>query len=315
MALADIRPVLDSYRDRSSNYGTVALFDHLPMAVAALAEMGAIDERLSTWAHRYAHVHALRPVSEAERTGRERWLVQLRDRGRAAVISENSRLLADGFGTSAFHAAIRAAYAYERSDDEELAAALEAWQREYLALPGVSGECTASLEAALAELAAAAIPVTGGELIATRMANVGRHPHFASLAAAVPSVEDLDGLALAAAAAFAQSGNFTALHVMTATHAARILMPVMIDDRAVMSGFWRAYAAAACVAGTVPTLDPAVLGKLRAEAPNDWGPLLAKAVDHDDEHVIKSTYTAWRLDRSLRDAVYRSAAARYLDAA
>jgi hypothetical protein len=51
---------------------------------------------------------------------------------------------------------------------------------------------------------------------------------------------------------------------------------------------------------------------LRAEAPPDWAPLLAAACAADDEHAIKSTYTAWRLDRALDDAVSRTAAARYL---
>ncbi len=284
------------------------------MAVAALAEMGASDERLSAWARHYAHVHALRPASDAERAGRERWLLRLRGSGRNTIIAEHARFLADGFGTSAFHAAIRAAYAFERSDDQELAAALEAWEREYLALPRPPIERRVSIETALAELAAETIAVTGGGLIATRMVTVGEHPRFQSIAASVPSSEDLDGLALAAAAAFAQSGNFTALHVMTATHAARILMPILGDDPAIVSGLWRAYAAAACVAGTIPTVDPAVLDALRAAAPDDWEPLLAAAVAHDDEHVIKSTYTAWRLDRALHDGVYRSAAARYLEA-
>jgi len=277
--------------------------------------MGASEERLTTWARRYAAVHALRPASEAERAGRQRWLARVRERGRAAVIGEHGGFLAEGFGTSAFHAAIRAAYAFERSDDEELAAALEAWEREYLALPRAPTERRVSLETALAGLAGQPIPVTGDGLIATRMVTVGVHPRFTSIAASVPSSGDLDGLALAAAAAFAESGNFTALHVMTATHAARILMPLLGDDPAIVSGLWRAYAAAACVAGTLPTLDPAALDALRADAPEDWEPLLAAAVAHDDEHVIKSTYTAWRLDRALHDGVYRTAAARYLNAA
>jgi hypothetical protein len=40
---------------------------------------------------------------------------------------------------------------------------------------------------------------------------------------------------------------------------------------------------------------------------------LVEAVAHDDEHVIKSTYTAWRLDEALRDPVFRTAARRYID--
>jgi hypothetical protein len=300
VAVIDIAGVLDRYRDRSSNYGAVALFDHLPMTVAALAEMGASEARIEAWARRYAEVHELRQVGEAERTGRERWLRLIRERGSAAVISEHG----------SFHAAIRAAYAFERSDNEEMAAALEAWEREHLALPGVAREQRVSLDVALAELAGEPISAPRGGLIVSRMQIVAQDPRFLSIGEFVPSKGDLGGLALAAAAAFGLSLDFTALHVMTATFAATILAPYL--DESTMPGFWRAYVAAAIVAGTVPTLDPAALETLRAGAPPRWEPLLAAAVAQDDEHVIKATYTAWRLDRAEPDGVYRAAASRYL---
>ena len=145
------------------------------------------------------------------------------------------------------------------------------------------------------------------------MVTAANDRRFAVIAQNVPRSTDIDALVLAAAVAFAISGDFTALHVMTGTHAMRVLMKYVPDPEAAMPAFWRAYAAAALVAGTVPSLAPAKLESLRAEAPGGWEELLAAAVAHDDEHVIKSTYTAWRLDRALRNPVFRTAARRYIN--
>ena len=307
-----VSAVLANYRDRSTNYGQHALFDHLPMTVAALAEMGADETHLAAWAERYANRHGLRPAMHAEREARLRWRARIRDLGRSAVFAQHGAYFARGIGAAAFHAAIRAAYAFERSDDDELAAALEAWEREYLPIARPLVEASCSVEASLAELAASPIRTDGRGLIATRMKAVAEDARFAAIAASVPSAADVDALALAAATAFALSGDFTALHVMTGTHAMRVLLRHLTGHVSIVSGFWSAYAAAALVAGTIPTLDAAVLDALRAEAPPDWEPLLARAVAQDDEHVIKSTYTAWRLDCELHDDVYRAAAQRYL---
>jgi hypothetical protein len=164
----------------------------------------------------------------------------------------------------------------------------------------------------LRELSRVGITVENRSLISTRMGIVARDARFAAVAEFAPRFADLDGLALAAAAAFALSGDFTALHVMTATHAMRILAPHLPDRDRAMQGFWPAFAAAGIVAGTPPTLDPFVLNALRDEAPQAWEPLLEEAVRQDDEHVIKATYTAWRLDMDLPDPVFRAAANRYL---
>ena len=166
---------------------------------------------------------------------------------------------------------------------------------------------------ALNELARSTIRVEPRGLISTRMLAVAQAGGFRAIAQAVPRSADLDALALAAAAAFAAGGDFTALHVMTGTYAFRLLSRFVPDPEAAMPAFWRAYAAAALVAGSIPALDPPRLDALRAEAPAGWYEILAEAVAHDDEHVIKATYTAWRLDTALRDKVFRTAARRYIN--
>jgi len=213
MSNSAVSAVLANYRDRSTNYGEHSLFDHLPMTVAALAEMGADETHIAAWAARYAIRQELRPAMQPEREGRLRWRARIRDRGRSALMAQHGAFLAGGIGAAAFHAAIRAAYALERLDDDELAAALEAWEREYLPIARPLVEQPGSLESALAELAATHIDVGNRGLIATRMAAVAEHARFAAIAVAVPSAADIDALALAAAAAFAISGNFTAFYM------------------------------------------------------------------------------------------------------
>lgn len=313
--LRDLSAILEPYRDRSSNYGTAdtPLSDHLPMAVTALAAMGAGDGRLATWAAGYASAQALRPAGPQEAADRERWRARIQRDGSRATLAGALETLADGIGAAAFHAAIRAAYALERDDDLDLAYALESWEREFVAMPVARTPKRVSAAEALDALERAPLDRSDPEssLIATSMRVVGQRDGFAALVATVPSAAAIDDLALAAAGAFAATGSFTALHMMTGTHAFRVLARALGDVDALMPAFWSAYAAAAIVAGVTPSLAAEKLEPLRCECPS-WEASIAAAVAHDDEHVIKATYTAWRLDEEIGDPVFGAAAARYL---
>lgn len=311
----DVSAVLETYADTSANYGAAnfPLSDHLPMAVVALAAMGAKPGRIDAWAANYAAVHELRLADGDERAAREFWYQRISVQGRDAVLAGALPGLIDGVGAAAFHSAIRAGYAVDQQDDRELAHALESWQREFLDLPAPAETRTVPVEEALAKLAQSTVRVEPRGLIATRMVAVANDPAFLAVAQAVPRSDDISSLAIAAAAAFAESGDFTALHVMTGTYAMRSLARFFPDPEAAMPAFWRAYAAAALVAGAIPSLARDRLTPLREAAPRGWYELMSEAVAHDDEHVIKSTYTAWQLDEALRDPVFRTAARRYID--
>ncbi|MHB8462792.1 MAG: hypothetical protein ACYDA1_09105, partial [Vulcanimicrobiaceae bacterium] len=116
------------------------------------------------------------------------------------------------------------------------------------------------------------------------MQSVSEHPDFSDIAKHVPRATEFADLGLAAAAAFAKSGSFTALHVMTGTHAFEILAPYSDDFEAAMTSFWCAFAAASLVAGTTPTLNGALLDPIRCEPTPDWREMLAAATTNDDEH-------------------------------
>ena len=315
MRPANVPALLSKYGAYASNYGAAnfPLSDHLPMAVVALAEMGATPERIESWAENYATKYQLRIADAGERKRRAAWYHKISVEGRDAVLAGALPGLADGIGAAAFHPAIRAGYAVEQDDDQEIAAALESWDREFLELAAPAVTRIVDIDEALAGLARSTIRVEARGLIAPLMQTVAAQPEFPVVAQLVPRSADIDRLALAATVAFAESGDFTALHVMTGTYATRTLSSFFVEPDAVMPAFWRAYAAAALLSGAIPSLAPDVLATLRAEAPADWAPLLARAIANDEEHVIKATYTAWRLDAALNDPIFRTAAKRYID--
>jgi hypothetical protein len=99
---------------------------------------------------------------------------------------------------------------------------------------------------------------------------------------------------------------------MTGTHAFRVLSRALGCADEMMPAFWSAYVAATVVAGVTPLLNAGTLDPLRRER-NSWEALVERAVTQDDDHVIKATYTAWRLDDEIGDPVFATAASRYLN--
>lgn len=89
----------------------------------------------------------------------------------------------------------------------------------------------------------------------------------------------LGTLARLAARHYARSGDFTLLHLVTASHAVRVLMAFVDAPLPAVGWFWRAYAAAHAASGAV------IAGP--APQPLAWPALVEAALASDDEHVIK----------------------------
>lgn len=280
------------------------------MTVIALDGLGATPDRIESWARTYAAKY-LRPADNGELTRRRDWLRLIAKHGRAELLRQQIGYLAEGIGAAAFHSAIRASYALMIEDDEELAAALESWEREYLRLPVCSDVPFTDASAALTILARSPIDARGPGVIVTGMLRAGADAAFLTIAQNPPGTQELNNLAIAAAAAFARTHNFTALHLMTGTYAMLTFRAHLGDVSAAMGGFWSAYAAAALVARAIPALDQTELETLRDEASPEWEALAAQAIAQDDEHVIKAVYAAYRLEQLIGDPVFRVAAARY----
>jgi hypothetical protein len=216
-----------------------------------------------------------------------------------------------GIGSAAFHCVIRLAYAIEAGHPGQVAAALAYWDEahEPLALeaPPESSPDPLALLGALA-----ADPALGGRSfgrgsISGQMARVAATPEFAAAAGLAITPDALDRIAAAARALHAATGDFTALHAITGTHATRVVLP-FLDDPA------RAFALRflfQAVAAAYVTIGTPALGDVDPSVAPTWDGITDAAVASDDEHVVKLAYSA-REEAAAHgdDATYRWCAAR-----
>ena len=283
------------------------LSNHLPMALLALARLGATETRLNTFAQTYSRRLQPAPASTPWPAG-DAWAARL---GQRAAWSEYRSLFFDwllhehssdvlrqvlprlmqGCGAAAFHGLIRTAYALQSARRQELADALAYWACRWLDL-GAAGTAGAggTVREPLAALRQLHATHSDAGLIFQRMQAAAREPHFQAVVDTLQVHEStLTQLALLAAQAYAASGNFTALHLVTSAHAMRLLLPCVDEPLPALQGYWRAFAAAVCAsgmtAGTAPT-------------PRPWPELVAAAMASDDDHVIKLVDTCREEDRA-----------------
>jgi hypothetical protein len=270
----------------SAKYGG-GFFNHLPMALLALDKLGADEARLRAFVASYAP--HLRLKSDAERALTER-------RGLAEVLPE----LSDGIASQAFHGLIRVAYAVESGVDEEIPDALGAWKFGYSALPDTGEERFATFGDAFAAIADdERLPRTlEGRSIDGRIARVIALPAFAEYG--VANV-DLREVALLSARVFVAGGDFTALHMVTACHAMRLLGP-FLAPRA-LHVFARAILAAYVTIGR-----PSPAASADVALPDD-ATLAARVLPSDDEHDLKLVYSALREEAEYGSRWHRLGAA------
>lgn len=319
---AQLHRLLDAGLGWSATYRG-ALSSHLPMAQQALLELGASAERLQAWTE--AHETLLEPqtgarpgpVQPARDLGRPdsdvAWRAHFSRRiastGASATLRDALPLLMPGAGGAAFHGLIRTAHAVLAGHDGELAAGLAHWAARAMPLPVAAPAQPLPLDEALAHLARLPRPASAsGGLIAERMRAWAATPGFAEVAAGLPDGPGaLRDLALLAARTYAATGNFTVLHLLTASHAMQVLAPWWPADRgdgSVPRGFVVAAAAGLMASGAAPAL------LLDRPPSRPWPALLSAACAQDDAHVIKLAHAAWRLGRIWPDPAWRRAVER-----
>jgi Questin oxidase-like len=277
------------------------LSNHRPMALLALARLGATDDRLLAFERGYVRRLQAAPPPEPWPAG-DPWAGRLGDRAAWPVYRDlfqewlcsefardvlNQALprLMQGCGAAAFHGLIRTAYAVQAAHRRELADALAYWACRWLDLGAPSGAAdteaggptrTTDPETVLRQLRAGTSPAP---LIFQRMQAAARPPAFQAAAGRLQvdtsTLRQLSGLA---AMAYAASGNFTALHLVTSAHAMRVLLPFVDEPLHAVRGYWWAFAAAVCASGMKAGPAP---------APRPWPELVAAALASDDDHVIK----------------------------
>ena len=270
------------------------LSSHLPMALVALHRLGADDARLQAFAAHYGRRLPLAPATERWPAGdawtgrfgevgawpvyRSLFTDWLEAEGGEAVLQQVLPRLMPGCAAAAFHGAIRLAYAVQTGLVSEVADSLAYWACRYQplgTLPDRPGR-EADPQPLLRRLRAGA---STRPLIAQRMADAARSPALQTETARLAiDGQTLQRLARLSAMAYAGSGNFTALHLLTACHAMRVLQGFIDEPLPALRWFWQAWASAVVAAGLqVKTAAPLL----------PWNRIVPVALASDDEHLIK----------------------------
>ncbi len=303
--------------------------NHCPMALTALAAMGASGERLEQffthWERRYAltagsAAHLARgdwraAVGQADLFCAARdcfagWVAQ---DGADAVLREVIGTISLAPASGAFHALIRLAYALEAGNNSEVGAGLAALVCGKLGID-IAPEGRAPAVSVADGLARLSRAMAGtrieGTWIAPRLRAVAQLPAFQNSLPAMPRQGDLlVALRHAALALYWQTDDFIALHMVTGMHAARIVLahlPQAMAQRT-LPELWSAFCAAYVVIGAPPLqlsqTDP---------ADEDWPALFALAIASDDDHDIKLAHTCFEENRVSPSPLYHAAAMRRL---
>lgn len=326
--------LLDACSDISVNCrGTT---NHCPMALTALARMGASAERLRAFHDQWERRYALPAVRDNLAIRREQWRQQLgqvdrhralqacfqswmSERGVDAVLEDVLSQMPFAPASAAFHALIRLSYGLESGHTGEAAAGLAHLVTANLCIdaPQQGRRIVQSVQEGLATLSTAmAGRHYAGTSITARIRQVATDPHFIDALPAMPADGAvLDELAAFAIAAYWQTSDFTVLHMVTATYAGRVLSAHLSRElwQSLLPQFWDAVCAAYVAAGAPAVAclnrpDMATTGARQAP----WAPLLRAAIASDDDHHIKLTYTCYQEDQRCPSPVYAASIGRLL---
>jgi hypothetical protein len=293
------------------------LSNHRPMALLALQQLGADDARLQAWAAAYDARLQPAPPSETWPAG-DAWTGRLGEpaawpayrslfaewigyEGDADVLGQVLPALMPGCGAAAFHGPIRVAAAVRAGHGGELADALAYWACRWLPLGPLPDGRGAESDP---EVLVRQLPrgSSARELIFERMQDAARLPALPqTLSRLAVDGATLQRLARLSAKAYALSGNFTALHLVTGCHAMQVLSDFVDDDGTALRWFWQAWATGVVAAG---------MKMLPAPALRSWGDIVQKALACDDEHVIKLVDSCRELERACGSGDWRLAASR-----
>jgi len=285
--------------------------NHLPMALAALEGIGADEARMNAFFDVYARrftsprsMFAVDPVPDwSVLRGRfdafppllSTFAAALDQLGRDVVLGEALPLLITGVAAAAFHGAIRVGHAIESRHNGELAAALAYWAARWSPLPPPE-----SVEADIDD-ASVWLDVIDRRLlrddagwqsphlqIDDRMRDATRTAAYRAEAGRLRTSGRTVGLllrdlALAGAARYAATRNFTVLHMATAARAACVMAPWLPQDSTALAPLWHAVAAASLASGTAPALSR----ETPASTDLDWQQVLSLARASDDDHMLK----------------------------
>ena len=314
------------------------LCNHLPLALTALDQMGATPAQLNDY--RRTHTSWLEklperaaapagawPFRKADHAGFVDLQADFRQRiareGWEPVVCATLPELAPGISAAAFHGLIRTAIGVTSRHDGEIAAGLAYWAAHWQRLGVALGAPAQSepsadplllLERLRTDERFAFDPKSAPGLIDDALLAVGGLSGFEEVIDWLDERSSIAEIARAAGALYGATGDFTALHTVTATQAGSVLLPFVQEPKVLLPWLWQGVAAAYIAIGrpTIATTD--TIEAWRGTETPAWPDLLRSALAQDDEHTVKLCYSALSLGRLTGDRLFRWLAAREVGA-
>jgi hypothetical protein len=218
--------------------------------------------------------------------------------------------LMPGVSAAAFHGLIRTAYALRSGHLGELADALSYWACRHQRLGAMHNPQAGTARAPATDDPVALLRElrsgrSRAELISDQIRDAAADGRVSRVAARLFVDEGTpERLARAAAFAYAHTGSFTALHLVTGTHAMRVAARFVDEPLTAWAWFWQAFAHAV-VAARLKPLPPAPL--------RPWATLVTRARASNDEHLIKLVESCREEEKAYArrgDTLWRAAASR-----
>ena len=218
--------------------------------------------------------------------------------------------LMPGVSAAAFHGLIRTAYALRSGHLGELADALAYWACRHQRLGAMHNPQAGTARAPATDDPVALLRElrpgrSRSELISDQIRDAAADGRVNRVAARLFVDEGTpERLARAAAFAYAHTGSFTALHLVTGTHAMRVVTRFVDEPLTAWAWYWQAFAHAV-VAARLKPLPPAPL--------RPWVTLVTRARASSDEHVIKLVESCREEEKAYArrgDTLWREAASR-----
>lgn len=315
------------------------LCNHLPMALTALDQMGATPAQLNDY--RRTHASSLEKLLEREAAPAGAWPFRKADHagfvdlqadfrqriareGWEAVLRATLPELAPGITAAALHGLIRTAMGVTSRHDGEIAAGLAYWAAHWQRLgvaDGAPAESVPSadplslLERVHDDPRFAFDPKKAPGLIDDALLAVGSLSGFGEvidwLDAERCSIADI---ARAGAVLYGATGDFTALHTVTAAQAVAVLLPYVQEPKVLLPWLWQGLSAAYIGLGRPALPEADTIAAWRAAETPAWPELMRSALAQDDEHAVKLCYAALSLGRLTGDRLFRWLAAREVGA-
>ena len=295
--------------------------NHLPMSLISLAKIGASDSCLERFYNWYVPRLNKRNIEEKnigtadnlqQYLGRHTnnhslflfFRGELENIGRDQICRRYLPILMPGVAAGAFHPLIRLAFGMEIDDDDEICEALASWVMGYLPLSIPDEKPRNEVGAIIANLNEASIDPGQFKApsIFERVKNVGDSDIFQVKVSRPlqPSIKDIADIAIRA---YLAKPSFAVLHLVTATHALRVVCERYGDISKSIDHFWTAFCATYVSEGSpnpnTPSPDVELL---------EWSELKHIATDSLDDHTCKFVYACLEEESAYSSKNYQLAA-------